>query len=105
MLARLAEGPATVGELAEPFAMTMPAISKHIRVLERSGLIVQGQQGQFRPCVIDAAPLGEVSAWAEHYRGLWESRFDQLDGYLETLVGSAAEHNKSTKKNKEEGEQ
>ena len=68
ILARLAEGAATVNELAEPFEMTLPAISKHIKVLERAGLVVRGQRAQYRPCALDAAPLEEVSTWAEQYR-------------------------------------
>jgi DNA-binding transcriptional ArsR family regulator len=82
ILARLAEGHATVNELAEPFAMTLPAISKHIKVLERAGLVVRGQQAQYRPCALDATPLKEVSTWAEQYRPVWEARFDRLDDYL-----------------------
>src|SRR5438876_5701715 len=85
MLARLAEGEATVNELAEPFEMTLPAISKHIKVLERAGLVIKGQRAQFRPCSIDAAPLQEVSTWAEQYRTIWETRFDQMDMYLTQL--------------------
>jgi DNA-binding transcriptional ArsR family regulator len=85
ILARLAEGHATVNELAEPFAMTLPAISKHIKVLERAGLVVRGQQAQYRPCALDATPLKEVSTWAEQYRPLWEARFDRLDDYLKQL--------------------
>ena len=81
-LARLAEGAATVNELAAPFEMTLPAISKHIKVLERAGLIRRGHRAQFRPCTIDAARLREVSSWAEHCRTVWESRFDQMDIYL-----------------------
>src|SRR5438034_8188269 len=76
ILARLAEGSATVNELAEPFEITLPAISKHIKVLERAGLVIQGQRAQFRPCSIDATPLQEVSTWAELYRPIWETRFD-----------------------------
>src|SRR6266516_7926167 len=71
ILARLAQGEATVNELAEPFEMTLPAISKHIKVLERAGLVVQGQRAQFRPCALDAAPLEAVSKWAEQYRPAW----------------------------------
>ncbi|MCU1428652.1 MAG: putative ArsR family transcriptional regulator [Actinomycetia bacterium] len=82
ILARLAEGSATVNELAEPFEMTLPAISKHIKVLERAGLVVRGQRAQYRPCALDAAPLHEVSTWAEQYRPVWEARFDQMDNYL-----------------------
>jgi DNA-binding transcriptional ArsR family regulator len=85
ILARLAEGEATVNELAAPFDMTLPAISKHIKVLERAGLVMRGQRAQYRPCVIDAAPLEEVSTWAEQYRPVWEARFDRMDDYLKQL--------------------
>lgn len=85
ILARLATGAATVNELAEPFEMTLPAISKHIKVLENAGLITRGRQAQYRPCALDAAPLREVATWAEQYRPIWESRFDQLDDYLTRL--------------------
>jgi DNA-binding transcriptional ArsR family regulator len=86
ILTRLAEGAATVNELAKPFELTLPAISKHIKVLERAGLVVRGQRAQFRPCALDAAPLGEISAWAEQYRPVWEARFDQMDDYLTQLL-------------------
>jgi DNA-binding transcriptional ArsR family regulator len=85
ILARLAGGEATVNELAEPFALTLPAISKHIKVLERAGLVVQGQRAQYRPCTLDAEPLEEVSTWAEQYRPVWEARFDRMDDYLTQL--------------------
>ncbi len=85
ILARLAERSATVNELAEPFAMTLPAISKHIKVLERAGLVTRGQRAQYRPCALDAAPLEEVSTWAEQYRPVWETRFDRMDDYLKQL--------------------
>jgi DNA-binding transcriptional ArsR family regulator len=85
ILARLADGEATVNELADPFELTLPAISKHLKVLERAGLVVRGQRAQYRPCALDAAPLEEVSTWAEQYRPLWEARFDRMDGYLEQL--------------------
>ena len=85
ILARLAEGAATVNELAAPFEMKLPAISKHIKVLERAGLVVRGQSAQYRPCALDAAPLEEVSTWAEQYRPVWESRFDRMDDYLTQL--------------------
>jgi DNA-binding transcriptional ArsR family regulator len=85
ILARLAGGAATVNELAEPFELTLPAISKHIKVLERAGLVMRGQQAQYRPCALDAAPLKEVSTWAEQYRPVWEARFDRLDDYLRQL--------------------
>ncbi|HEY7068642.1 MAG TPA: metalloregulator ArsR/SmtB family transcription factor [Acidimicrobiales bacterium] len=85
ILARLAEGDATVNELAEPFALTLPAVSKHIKVLERAGLVVRAQRAQYRPCAIDAGPLAEISTWAEHYRPVWEARFDRMDDYLARL--------------------
>jgi DNA-binding transcriptional ArsR family regulator len=85
ILARLAEGEATVNELAEPFDMSLPAISKHIKVLERAGLITQGQKAQYRPCTIDVSPLQEVSRWTEQYRHIWEERFDQMDDYINQL--------------------
>jgi DNA-binding transcriptional ArsR family regulator len=85
ILARLADGAATVNELAEPFDMTLPAISKHIKVLERAGLVIRGQRAQYRPCALDAAPLEEVSSWAEQYRPVWEARFDRMDDYLAQL--------------------
>ena len=85
ILPRLADGAATVNELAEPFAMTLPAISKHIKVLERAGLVVRGRRAQYRPCALDAAPLEEVSTWAEQYRPIWEARFDRMDDYVKQL--------------------
>ena len=85
ILARLAEGEATVNELAEPFNMSLPAISKHIKVLERAGLITQGQKAQYRPCTIDVTPLKETSTWIEQYRHIWEARFDRMDDYINQL--------------------
>ena len=85
ILARLAEGAATVTELAEPFEMKLPAISKHLKVLERAGLVVRAQRAQYRPCALDATPLKEVSTWAERYRPVWEARFDRMDDYLKQL--------------------
>ncbi|MGQ0617567.1 MAG: ArsR/SmtB family transcription factor [Acidimicrobiia bacterium] len=85
ILARLAGGAATVNELAEPFELTLPAISKHIKVLERAGLVVRSQQAQYRPCALDPAALEQVSTWAEQYRHVWEDRFDRMDDYLEQL--------------------
>lgn len=85
ILSRLAQGEATVNELAEPFSMSLPAISKHIKVLERAGLITQGHKAQYRPCTIDAAPLQEISSWAEQYRHIWEERFNQLDNYIDQI--------------------
>jgi DNA-binding transcriptional ArsR family regulator len=85
ILARLSDGDATVNELAEPFEMTLPAISKHIKVLERAGLVMRGRRAQYRPCALDAAPLEEVSTWAEQYRPVWEARFDRMDQYIAQL--------------------
>jgi DNA-binding transcriptional ArsR family regulator len=85
ILDRLAKREATVNELAEPFELTLPAISKHLKVLERAGLIVRSQRAQYRPCALDAAPLAEVSTWAEQYRPVWEARFNRMDGYLTDL--------------------
>ena len=85
ILARLAEGQATVNELAKPFNMSLPAISKHIKVLQRAGLITQGQKAQYRPCTIDPAPLEEISTWTEQYRPIWEARFDRMDDYINQL--------------------
>lgn len=85
ILARLAEGDANVNELAEPFAMSLPAVSKHIKVLEAAGLVQRTRQAQFRPCSLDAAPLAAVSTWAEQYRPVWEARFDRMDDYLQLV--------------------
>jgi DNA-binding transcriptional ArsR family regulator len=85
MLARLAEGEATVTELAEPFAMSLPAISKHLKVLERAGLITRGRDAQWRPCRLDAAPLGQATDWLDRYRKFWDTRFDRLDEHLQRL--------------------
>lgn len=85
ILAHLAEGAATVNELAAPFEMTLPAISKHIKVLERARLIVRGQSAQYRPCALNPARLAQVSSWAEQYRPVWESRFDRMDEYVSQL--------------------
>jgi DNA-binding transcriptional ArsR family regulator len=85
LLARLAQGEATVNELAEPFDLTLPAVSKHLKVLERAGLVVRGRHAQFRPCALDGKRLHEVSSWAEQYRHVWESRFDRMDDYLKQL--------------------
>jgi DNA-binding transcriptional ArsR family regulator len=86
ILARLAQGEATVTELAEPFELTLPAISKHIKVLEQAGLLVQGKRAQYRPCALDATRLEEISTWAEQYRPVWEARFDRMDDYVTQLV-------------------
>src|SRR5262245_52668417 len=87
ILSRLASGEASVLELAEPFDMSLPAISKHLKVLERAGLIVRGRQAQWRPCRLEAAPLKDVSDWIGQYRRFWEESFDRLDDYLDELQG------------------
>ena len=85
ILARLVTGEASVTELAEPFAMSMPAVSKHLKVLERANLIARGREAQWRPCRLEAGPLKEVSDWVGHYRRFWEQSFDRLDDYLREL--------------------
>lgn len=85
ILARLAEGAASVMEIAEPFAMSQPAVSKHLKVLERAGLISRGREAQRRPCRLEPEPLAEATAWLEAYRELWEGNYARLDALLETL--------------------
>lgn len=90
ILARLVQGEATVSELARPFAISAPAVTKHLKVLENAGLITRGRDAQWRPCRIETAPLREVEDWMEPYRQLWEGRFDRLEAYLRDL--QAKEH-------------
>lgn len=85
ILARLALGETTVNELAAPFEMSLPAVTKHLKVLQRAGLISQSRHAQWRPCKLEAAPMQEAANYIEQYRKLWEQRFDQLDSYLKTL--------------------
>ena len=85
ILARLAEGEASVGTLAKPFAMSLPAISKHLKVLERAGLITRGRSAQWRPCRLAAEPLKDIAAWMEQYRKFWEQSLDRLEGYVAAL--------------------
>jgi len=85
ILARLASGECSVSELAEPFDMSMPAVSKHLRVLERAGLIVRGRDAQWRPCRLKPAPLKAVAEWIEPYREMWAQRFDRLEAYLQEM--------------------
>ena len=85
ILARLASGETSVTELAEPFEMSLPAVSKHLKVLENAGLIARGRDAQWRPCRIDAAPLKEVADWADRYRQFWDDSFDRLDDYLKKM--------------------
>src|SRR5215468_1598158 len=85
ILARLASGDASVNELAEPFSMTQPAVSKHLKVLERAGLISRGRDAQRRPCRLEAKPLAEADAWLERYRRIWEANFQRLDALLDQM--------------------
>lgn len=85
ILARLAEGEASVNDLAAPFDLTLPAISKHIKVLEHAGLITRARRAQYRPCTLDATALAQVVGWAEQYRHIWDDRFDRMDHYVQKL--------------------
>jgi len=98
ILARLALGQTSVNELAEPFAISLPAVSKHLKVLERAGLITRGRDAQMRPCKIEATALKEADDWLEEYRRLWEQRLDRLDDYLKTLQAGGADETKSKEK-------
>ncbi len=109
ILARLTAGETSVTELAEPFAMSLPAISKHLKVLENAGLIARGREAQWRPCRLDAAPLKDAAQWLERYRAYWEHRFDRLERYLKRVqadpktakpVARAATRKPSTPKRK-----
>jgi DNA-binding transcriptional ArsR family regulator len=91
ILSRLASGEATVTELAAPFEISLPAVSKHLKVLERAGLIVRGRERQWRPARLEATPLRDVAEWADRYRRFWEERYDRLDEYLEELQGRGKE--------------
>lgn len=92
ILARLASGEASVGELAEPFDMSLPAISKHLKVLEHAGLIVRGREAQWRPCRLEAGPLKDAADWLEEYRRFWEQSLDRLDDYLHDLQKKEKKH-------------
>jgi DNA-binding transcriptional ArsR family regulator len=98
ILARLASGEASVTELAEPFAMSMPGISKHLKVLERAGLIARGREAQWRPCRLQAGPLQDVAGWVEHYRRFWDESFDRLGEYLQELKKRDSKNRKKEKK-------
>ena len=87
ILARLASGAASVTTLAEPFEMSLPAVSKHLKVLERAGLIARGREAQWRPCTLQAGPLKDIADWVEQYRRFWEQSFDRLEEYLKELQG------------------
>jgi DNA-binding transcriptional ArsR family regulator len=88
ILARLTLGETSVNEIAKPFDMSLPAVSKHLKVLEGAGLITRGRDAQWRPCKLEAAPLQEVAHWIEYYRKFWEASFDRLDAYLQRLKAS-----------------
>jgi DNA-binding transcriptional ArsR family regulator len=92
ILARLAAGEASVKELAEPFDMSLPAVSKHLKVLENASLITRGRDAQWRPCQLDAAPLEDAAGWIEHYRRFWDASLDRLDGYLRELKTREKRH-------------
>lgn len=88
LLERLADGPATVSALAEPFDMSLAAVSKHLKVLERAGLISRGRDAQWRPCSLEARPLEQASDWLDGYRQFWDARFDQLEEHINRIAGS-----------------
>ena len=98
ILARLASGEATVMQLAEPFDMAQPSISKHLKVLERAGLISRGRSAQTRPCRLETAPLKEVAQWIEDYRSLWETSFDRLDALLDAVQPTKTKGKKHARK-------
>jgi len=98
ILARLASGQCSVTEIAEPFDMSLPAVSKHLKVLERAGLIARGREAQWRPCRLDAGPLKEIHDWTEQYRQFWEETFDRLGAYLREIQSKEKKHARSRKK-------
>jgi len=97
ILARLASGEASVSELSAPFEMSMPAVSKHLKVLQRAGLITQGREAQWRPCRLEAAPLKDIANWVEHYRQFWLESFDRLDTYLQQVQKKEKKHGSKRK--------
>lgn len=99
ILARLAQGETSVGELAEPFDMSLPAISKHLKVLERAGLIARGREAQWRPCRIAPGALKDVDEWLQHYRRFWDASFDRLDAYLQELQAAEKKPGRKRRKN------
>lgn len=102
ILARLADGEATVNQLAEPFPISLQAVSKHLKVLEQAGLITRGRDAQWRPCRLEAAPLRDVTEWADQYRQFWDERYDRLGTYLHDIQGTASS---TSKKDKQEGQE
>ena len=103
ILARLSSGPASVNELAAPFSMSLPAVSKHLKVLEKAQLIQRGREAQWRPCELKAAPLKDANDWMEQYRQFWEERFDRLDAYLKELQAQEKTAPKTTRKRRKHG--
>jgi DNA-binding transcriptional ArsR family regulator len=99
ILARLVSGEASVTELAAPFEMSMPAISKHLKVLEHAGLIARGREAQWRPCRLEAAPLKDIADWVSHYKRFWEQSFDRLDDYLRELKKKEKKDGRKQRKN------
>jgi len=97
ILTRLTRGETSVTELAKPFRMSLPGISKHLKVLERAGLIARGREAQWRPCRLKAAPLKEVADWVERYRAFWEQSFDRLEDYLRELQAKEKKHGRKKK--------
>jgi DNA-binding transcriptional ArsR family regulator len=97
ILARLASGEASVTELARPFEISMPAISRHLKVLEHAGLVTRGREAQWRPCRLEARPLKAVAGWVEHYRRFWDEGFDRLDAYLRELKSREKKHARKKK--------
>jgi DNA-binding transcriptional ArsR family regulator len=91
ILARLILGEASVGDLAQPFAMSLPAVSKHLKVLERAGLITRGREAQWRPCRLKADPMKDAAAWLEQYQRFWDQRLDRLEGYLQHIQKEASD--------------
>ena len=98
ILARLATGEATVNQLAEPFDISLPAVSRHLKVLQKAGLIAQGREAQWRPCRLDAGPLKDVAAWVEEYRRFWEESFDRLEVYLREMQSKEKKHVRKSRK-------
>lgn len=101
ILARLALGETSVAELAKPFSISPPAVTKHLKVLQRAGLITQGRQAQWRPCKLEAAPLQEAAGFIEQYRQFWEQRFDRLDAYLQELQDKEKKNGRKDTKRKQ----
>ncbi|MGF1623841.1 MAG: ArsR/SmtB family transcription factor [Alphaproteobacteria bacterium] len=95
ILARLAEGEATVSDLAAPFAITLPAVSRHLKVLEAAGLISRGREAQWRPCRLEAAPLQALDGWLGRYRRFWEGSFDRMDDYVARITNGDSDERKS----------